>query len=186
MSEYCLQPLFYTFIDLYFFSVDLKKIKQTNTHTHILHTKNLANIEPSWSNMRIFIYFSKDRHQKGKFWHQEDYNRHIKPSNKEMTQKWGLSSDFIAAKYQGFKKIEINLNWLFLVKIEIRTSKRSKKLGNQMTKKGTRQSVFGLKQAGVEEKRLRGSTRTRQKFPAIDEILLSKQKTVETCRLPTS
>ena len=55
-----------------------------------------------------------------------------------------------------------------------------------MTKKGTRQSVFGLKQAGVEEKRLRGATRTRQKFPAIDEILLSKQKTVETCRLPTS
>ena len=25
-----------------------------------------------------------------------------------------------------------------------------------------------------------------QKFPAIDEILLSKQKTVETCRLPSS
>lgn len=78
------------------------------------------------------------------------------------------------------------MNWLFLIKIEIRTSKRSKKLGNQMTKKGTRQSVFGLKQAGVEEKRLRGATRTRQKSPAIDEILLSKQKTVETCRLPTS
>ena len=64
-----------------------------------------------------------------------------------MTEKWGLSSDFITAKYQAFKKIEINLNWLFLVKIEMRTSKRSKKLGNQMTKKGTRQSVFGLKQA---------------------------------------
>lgn len=186
----CLNIVFSLFFTLLLTSTSSrsikKKIKQTNTHTYILHTKNLANIEPSWSNMRIFIYFSKDRHQKGKFWHQEDYNRHIKPSNKEMTQKWGLSSDFIAAKYQVFKKIEINLNWLFLVKIEIRTSKRSKKLGNQMTKKGTRQSVFGLKQAGVEEKRLRGATRTRQKFPEIDEILLSKQKTVETCRLPTS
>lgn len=47
--------------------------------------------------------------------------------------------------------MEINLNWLFLIKIEIRTSNRSKKLGNQMTKKGTRQSVFGLKQAGLQE-----------------------------------
>ena len=68
-----------------------------------------------------------------------------------MTQKRGLSSDFITAKYQGFKKMEINLNWLFLIKIEIRTSNRLKKLGNQMTKKGTRQSVFGLKQAGLQE-----------------------------------
>lgn len=102
----CLNIVFSLFFTLLLTSTSSrsikKKNKETNTHTHILHTKNLANIEQSWSNMRIFIYFSKDRHQKGKFWHQEDYNRHIKPSNKEMTQKWGLSSDFITAKYQEF------------------------------------------------------------------------------------
>ena len=104
-----LNIVFSLFFTLLLTSTSCKSMKK-KTHTQKWNS-NLANIELSWSNICIFIYFSRNRRQKGKFWHQEEYNRH----KNLRIRKWPGNEVYHLIL------LDEKSIWLSLVKVEIRT-----------------------------------------------------------------